>query len=407
MEHIYRGGVHNFIWPENNIGVIVSRITEAKGVPTGELFIRDLSNPEKPGHIHLARLNMTSTTAKNQLIKKLELRTNEMDWASAIELIAEHVTWKLRQGEPITTVGDRPFAAVARYRVYPIVPEQRVAVIYGEGGTLKSTLALVMGISVQTGWDPLGFKPVQGNVLLLDWETYDEDVNDKILALAHGMNFVDVPVINYRYCCRSLLEDWSEICEQVAEMAIEFLIVDSAVAACGGDAQSEGPPTQMLNRLRELKLSTLLISHSAKSDKDKRTPFGSAFWEIRPRNTWSVHKAQQEGEEICNVVLKHQKTNVSKKMKPLGYQAEFRDDGMWLNIKKVDPIDIPDLESELPAGQRIWNCLTGGKLTPKNLASRLGLAENIVRARLHDMQKAGKVLRFEDGKWGILSDESI
>jgi len=328
-----------------------------------------------------------------------------MNWSSAIEQISEHVTWKLRQGEPIVTVGDKPFRTSPQYRVYPIIPEQRVAVLYGEGGSVKSLLSLMMGVSVQTGWDPLGFKPVQGNVLLLDWETYDEDVNDRLLALAHGMGFIDVPIINYRYCSRPLLEDWSEICEQVSELNIELIIVDSAVAAVGGDAQGEGAPTQMLNRLRELKLSTLLISHESKKPEDKKSPFGSTFWRDRPRNVWSVHKSQQEGEDIANVALKHRKSNVSKLMKPIGYCVEFKNDGCWINIHKTDVADIPDFESELPAGQRIWNCLTGGKLTPKSMSQRLGLSEAIVRARLSDLQKAGKVMKFDD-KWGILSDES-
>ena len=68
---------------------------------------------------------------------------------------------------------------------------------------------------------------------------------------------------------------------------------------------------------------------------------------------------------------------------------------------------------ETDAKRRILLCLAGAyvgkafgliekdKLTPKEIASHLGMDERVVRARLSELRKAGLVVKYEEGLYGF------
>jgi hypothetical protein len=84
------------------------------------------------------------------------------------------------------------------------------------------------------------------------------------------------------------------------ELDATYLVIDSAVTACGGaDPMEPGTPARYSEALQEIDLPALSLAHVTKAD-DLRYPFGSIFWHNLARVTWSLSKASGGHLELVN-----------------------------------------------------------------------------------------------------------
>jgi hypothetical protein len=373
-------GGWRFFWPIEHVQITVKRLSDDRRNQTTSAEIRVESlDPIAEGHIHQARINLTSTQAKNGLAKQLAEANDAIDWKTIVEALCFQTLELHRQGEPLQMIGDLPLAGGAKYRLRPICPEGMPALIFGEGGTGKSFIALLAAILVQSGRTALGLRPTQGNVLYLDYETSKETQNERVKALCAGLSLPEMQIA-YRYCYHPLAEDIETIQDMVSDKTITFLIVDSLGPACGGDPNEAELAIRMFNALRQLRISSLLIDHVAKHQLDgqKASPYGSVYKTNLARSVWQIIPSTDKGAFHTKVGLFHRKVNFGPLRKDgLGFGMTYQNDEseqlLSVHIETTSVLDDTILSQHVKLKDRIEACLAGRRMTLDQMAVELDL----------------------------------
>jgi len=240
----------------------------------------------------------------------------------------------------------------------------------------------------------------QANSLFLDWETDKEDTRITMKKLAAGMELGAVH-ISYRRCALPLVDDFQSIERIVRERDIGFLAIDS-IALAVGEADMYGPQaaTSLFSALRRLKVTTLLIHHMSKGNGEgKRSPYGSVFFRNLVRNAWEIRAQDTTDDSVC-IGLYHDKCNLGRKQKPLGYRITFEPTATY--IEKTDIMDIPELSAALPLRIQMMKVLQGGKMSAADIADELGSTEATVRVILNRYKDT---FTRQGHEWGLLNKD--
>lgn len=404
----HTAGLIRFWWDTEQVQVAVSRMHAHKdGRITGEIRITTTAPGYRP-HLHQAQLNFAATRSKQELAKFLDSRMNDVDWHTIIEQISQYSIDHMRQGEPVLELWTCDDVKPPEYVLSPLLPKLQPTVIYGLGGTGKSMLALLCGMIIQLPWDDNPLKlsiTTRAPVLYLDWETDESEIRWRMACLRRGMGMLDLS-LHYRRCALALADDTERIRQSILDKNISFLIVDSIGAACGGDLNSAEPAIRMFTAIRELKVTSLLLAHTAKNVGGKDTTiFGSSFFNFYARNVWELKKAQETGQDNISVGLYHRKANMSRLHQPLGYKFSFSENTAKIETQQI--ARVSDLAEHLPVRTRIQDTLGRyGKMKVKDIAEMINATEGTVRDKLNDMRHRKEVNRDEMGNWSLLSDRS-
>lgn len=388
-------GVYRYAWVQDALTVRLDHLREdSKGVLTGEITLRVSGS-----HIHQARLNLTSTTSRAALVRYCESK-GAFDWASIVEYACVLTLQHWREGESAVVLKDLPMNERVKWRLSPILLEQQANLLFGPGGSGKSYLALYFGVLISIPWKMHHWEPEPGQVLYLDYETSQEEVLDRAQAIYKGLERPWDSRILYRRCSTPLVDDIEQVQRIVAESEIEFVIVDSAAYAVGGEPESAAVTTAYYNALRSLKVTTLTLAHVAK-DKEKKGAFGSVFWQNGARSAWELVSSQEEGEENPKIGLYHRKMNSGKRQHPIGLQLFFQDSSV--SFKETDPRDDAELSKKVALPYRISGILAHGSRTLADLVGELGppTKENSVVQALG--RRKDLFVKLPNGEWGILS----
>ena len=315
----------------------LTHLKRSRGDLTGQISVETNIAKVKThkGVLHVARLNVLSSSSRSSLARMLEKRTpnQDMDWFDGLEWLCQNVILSETQGEPIDEVGLRPVTPPGQqWLVEPLVLKGRPSMIFGPGGVGKSLLGLTCALSVACGREIIpGIAPaVKGPVLYLDWETTADVINDRIVSISNGHDFKPAGML-YRRCVRPLADDAEELSSIVAEKKVVMVVVDSAAYAMG--AQGEyGDANESVLRLHEaLRLigaTALIIDHVNKTDQRAKpgtaTPYGSAYKTNAVRISWEVRKAPSANGLAIN--LYHAKSNDTRQLDPIGLSLEWDED---------------------------------------------------------------------------------
>jgi hypothetical protein len=253
------------------------------------------------------------------------------------------------------------------YAVQGIFLRKEANVLFGAGGTDKSTLMADLAVSVVYGLPWLGRKALQGPVLYLDWESSGE---------------------RYRPT---------------------YLIIDSMGFAMGGDTQKEALVLQVFESLsgpvEEHDVCLIFVDHTPHGDKEKE--YGSEYKRNAVRAQWLIKESESrpyevtaDGERIF-LELVNKKLSFHRGDDSLHVKIEFHDtfdqeepDGLGLpdgpiHVCTYDPMDIPCVPG---AGVNkellILNALPA-KAT--EIAERTDIPLSYVKDILSRLRKAGKV----------------
>jgi hypothetical protein len=401
-------GGYRFYFPIEKVQIAVKRLSDDRRSQSTSAEVDVVSmDPAATGHIHQTRINLTSTQSKNSLVKKLTEYNEAIGWDSIVEDLCYKTLELHRQGEPLQDIGDNPLSGGIKYRLWPMCPEGMPALIFGEGGTGKSFLAILAAILVQSGHIAVGLRPVQGNALYLDYETSAETQNERVRAICSGLGIPNVHLA-YRYCYHPLAEDIETIQDMVHEKDISFLVVDSLGPACGGDPNEAELAIRMFNCLRQLRISCLLIDHVAKNLADgvKASPYGSVYKTNLARSIWQIKPSKQTEASHTRMALYHRKVNFGPLRSALGFDLTFRNDAheQLLSMSVVGcAVEIdPELLRGLPIKERVKKVLLAeGHMTTDELCLDLDLDKKDLAPRLSEMKKAMVIGLWED-KWGLL-----
>lgn len=353
------------------------------------------------GYLHRARFNLSSSSARVSLAKVLANRANlpDLDWFDVLETFCRRVLTAAAGGEPIVTVGDRPQRIAARYQLDPILPSDKTTILYGEGGTGKSTLAVACAVSVQSGLEIVpGWRPTAGNVLYLDWETDPDDVDEKVRAVAAGAGVDEVKLL-YRSCAGPFVDMLEETAKTVAENGVRLIVIDSIGMASGSSDGGDAADTalRLFAAFRHLHCSVLAVDHVSKNDLNDpgRTsrPYGSVYKAYLARATFEIRRS--DGSD--RIALYNTKSNLARKLKPIALSIEYAPGLIRYKPSELDE----ELAKPLGKADRLALVLRGGALTVAELASEIGVEDNYVRTVLN--RQKGRFVKLDDGRWGLAS----
>ncbi len=384
-------GTYALRWKAENICVLIDRIDDHKQTTSGEVTVR-YKPPEASEfeHLHQARLNMTSTTARRTMAGYLTERRGEIDWPAVVEQFCVKTLQKHREGEPVRMIGNEPIDNTARYLSFPLLLQNQPNLIYGSGGSGKSTLAAMLALEVASS--------NEGTELLLDYEWDHRENNGLYKLLKDGMGLDPSLEIAYRYCSQPLPDELLAIQRIVLETRAKLVIVDSAGAACGGDPQDPAVVIRYFNALRSLRVTTLTLAHVA---KENRGPFGSVFWTNSARNIWELIRGTGEVGSL-SIGLHHRKVNSGPLLKPIGFKFTYSNDSII--PQKTDARQIPEVLAGMGLADQIEAALLRQAMTPAELADELSKKPGDISPVLS--RHKDKFIRLGNGKWGVKSMES-
>ena len=399
-----QGGIYQLTWQEG-IAAQVTRLREHRdGRVTAELTVTT-SLPGYQPYLAQSLFNLSSIRSRTEMAKTLTGRCSVIGWEEALEQLCFIILQMLRRGEPIKEIWTSDDIRPLQYLLYPLIPLNMPTTIYGEGGTGKSYLALLFATCVQLPWydNPLCLKPREAptNVIYLDYESDEDEIAWRLKCLKKGMGLPELQ-LQYRHCSIPFADDLETIQQAIVETKTKAIIVDSLGVACGGDLNSAETANRFNNALRQVNVTSLLLTHTAKDITVKRkTIFGSVYFYNNARSVWEVRKSQEPGGNEIHLGLYNTKFNPGKLHPPIGFKVEFGED--YSIFSPEDIREVPELARSLPLRTQIIGLLNQGKMPVKDIADELDASESSIRTILNrdkkNFVKAGK-------EWALLSWQS-
>lgn len=362
------------------------------------------------GLIHLADFNVSSAQVRNTRAKVLRERSEaELDWATWLEALCLQTIRSERGGvpsRPISTYGRRvesPMFSVHGWQL----PRSHPAILFGDGGSMKSYLALYAAGGIARQGIP---------TMYCDWELDGEDHHERLLALFGE----SVPEVHYLRCDRPLIDEADRIRREVGRLGIGYLVCDSVGFATPGPPESAEMAVGYFRAVRQIGVGgSLHLAHSTKSTTDDGSndhkprlrglkPFGSVFWHNSARSTWYARRADEGTDDrVITVGLFHQKANTGALLRPVGLSVSFAVPGKT-QVAPTDLAATSDLSSGLSLRQRLTHALQSGPRTIAELADDLDAKKDTIEKTLRRSKNPDflHVVNTADGihRWGIAHD---
>jgi hypothetical protein len=391
-------GFIDYTWPGTGLRVMAERYTD-DGQCELSFYL-----PDEVGEalIHTTRVNLMATVTMNTLAKRLEQNSKEIQWTDVLTYITGKTMEIIRRGEPAIDIfpGENDTLEV-EYLLKPLIYLNHPTVIFGDYGSLKSLMALVIAYTVQLPYhdNNLGLTTSAHSTtcLYLDYEDDSSSFQKRWSALDRGFSHGAMPIL-HRRMTSPLADAVSGIQREILDKHIGLLIVDSLGPAARGDLVSAEPAIKYHAALRQLGVTSLTLAHTAKDQTGKqRSIFGSVFFTNLTRSSWEIKAEQETGEDEAIISLRHTKANLSRKHAALGYRFNFTSNS--ITVAKADLRDTA-LSGELPLPIRIKSLLRAGPLNPKAIIESLASNEMSVRSAISRLSKNRAIIKIGES-WGL------
>lgn len=387
----------------------VDRLREHGGELSGELSVR-WSRPAlagQDGHIYRGRFNLSSLSARSSASRFLNDRTRgaEIPWSELLERFCVGVLDVHRAGDAFQVIGQREPKTEPARLLHPILPADATTLLYAKAGTGKSTLAAAIALSVQTGYEVVpGWRPLSAPVLVLDWEASGDEWNDRIAALAAGIDVL-APAIHYRRMEGSLFERVEELAAFVSDHTIGLVIVDSVGMASGTSrdgSDANESALRLFAALRAIGGTSLLVDHVAGAELGNNGATAKAYGSVYKMNlARAAYELRREGEgtqERTELVLRQAKVNDQRPLPPITLAIAYQPGRIRIETTHVTAPDLIPLATSLP--ERIAAFLKSGAVTAPTIAEQLGLSQETVRAVL-SRHRTKRFIKLQDNTWGL------
>lgn len=400
-----RGGIHQFDFA-NGTYVKVDRISTSRNEIKADIRITT-ETPGEASHVHFSRPNLLTPQGRKSVIDSCRQRIPELDWDTMIELVCVNVIDTVRAGEQVIALSHQGIRENLPWRAYPFLRDGEVSLFFGRGGSLKTWLAVRTAVIIALGL--YGAEP--GPVLILDWEADEHEWRERVAMMCAGLG-VSIPEnIYYRYCSQAFADEQEQIESIVHERGVQFVILDSAAYACGGEAEKADATMRFFSALRTLRITSLIIGHQT-NENDTRRPFGSVFWTNSARSVWQVKAQQDPGKQSVEVGLIHRKVNSGRLEKPLGYRVKFEQRDTWrytdgdkITFEVAKASQMPEVVAGLSVREQIDAAIEHGALRPEAIAEEIEVSVPTVRMTLNRYKS--HYVKLPDGSWGkIASNQS-
>ena len=409
---------YEFNWTSISVTVRIERLTDdLEGLIT-------VIDKNKKITVHKSKINLLAPKTLSELANKLT-KYYKCDWntmLSQITIACNNIVQSVGECENIDA---EPPTMSVQYLIEPILPLGMPTTIFTSGGIGKSIIADYLAVIAQYGLmeytiedetitlrESVGLCPIgQYNVLYLDWEA-DKDTHKRyITAIKRGMGITEQRNIRYLHLDHPLAQVASEVRTMIAKYEIDFVIIDSQMAATASGTRGlteAQVASEYYNIINSFGVTTLTLDHITKQgmngDDNNVAPYGSVVKYNRSRSQFEL----QLGEEFINAdekkyALVHKKFNLGRKLKPMGICANFEnsEDGHTLVSIQFSGFEVasePQFVKTLTKVQQIEQAIKANNnmpMTVKEIAEVTGITETIVRTTCsRNFQKVDK-------KWGL------
>jgi hypothetical protein len=207
----------------------------------------------------------------------------------------------------------------------------------------------------------------------------------------------------YYYADAPLEQKVETLIYLMADKEISFIVIDSLAGACAGQNLNEPEAaTSFFNALRQLNTTSLIVSHIAKTEQKKTTPYGSIFYFNFSRNIFETKADFILDTNQIALTLIHTKSNYSELFPPKSFIISFGKEIQINELKAHHPI----AERHLPLPQRIKVLLEKkGLMSIKEIAEELQEPEVKIRVILNRYR--GVLFIKKENKWGVLTNLDI
>ena len=392
LQYGHNQGAHTVWWDDPPIHVQFDRLRWDRYGALGAEVTVWITEPVET-RIHSAHATVTTTDGRTKLAKHCQARAPDMkvDWLALIDAACIVVRDAYRLGEPAIRMRDVPDTAPTlaqlrdTYTGDAVLPRNEFAVLFGDGDTGKSMVALLFGAILQGGRTDLAGLEVPGGsatrVAYADWETSAATQKARLRRMFG--NAIPGDMLYIPGSGVSLPDSVDRLRRIIREHRIEYLIIDSIAYSCGGPPEDAAVASAFLNALQQLglgkSLGVLALAHVTKAKGKAATdkPFGSAFWANSARITWYMRRNDTHGQRHT-VGLFCKKHNLGPRSRPLGLVLDYSRGG--LEIGRTDALADQDLDAGESLSQRIRHTLVEAKhaLTYAQLAEALGADAKVV-----------------------------
>lgn len=401
-------GLYTVRAPQHRVTMTFDRLTDVRGGVTAEVQLV-LGATELIGGVDLG---LKSDTGHTKLAQSLKAIAPTVPWKLLLQRACSLVLTQHRRGEPLQRLTQATPVEALSYALNPLVFRGKPTILFGDGGLGKSSLALLCAMLVSIGGSLAGLRAVPGRALYLDYED-DADVHARRLqALIAGHPELAAAEVAYLRCTEPLARMVAPLVRRLQEEGITFLVLDSLIAATGGDASAEAT-AKLFAALRVLNVSTLALGHVPKSQPegiDRATVYGSVFFKNLSRSVWELQKEQDLGSEQSILGLFHRKSNLSRLQLPLTLKVTQDADGTLMQYEPIDMGEASALATALPLANRIRNLLDDGTpRTAREIGEELGAPLPSVKATLS--KHAGRKWQMLGGvgretNWTVLAPQN-
>jgi len=352
--------------------------------------------------IHTTGIKLLSTSATDNLAKRLAKSSDTIPWPEVITFITNKTIEIARRGEQLIEVSPSEDDTLeVEYLLEPLLYRNHPTIIFGDYGSLKSLMALSIGYIVQLPFhdNELGLTTSTESTkcLYLDWEDDLISFRKRLGALERGFGNGTMPIL-YQHMTNPLSNSAEQIQRIIQDKNIELVIIDSLAPAARGNLNDTEPAIRYHAALRELGVTSLTLAHTAKDQlTKKRTIFGSIFFTNLTRLVWECKAEQEIGEDEAIISLKNTKANFSRLHPALGYRFTFNN--YTIQMAQAD-LRNTSLSGELPLSLQIKNLLRGGAKTVREIAEALDANEASVRTAINRMKDKNELTKAGNS-WGL------
>jgi hypothetical protein len=383
--------------------ITFDRLSDERGGTKAELCIT-LGQTEILNGVDLG---LKSDSGQTKLAQSLKSIAPTIPWKWLLQRACSLVLKRHREGEPLRVLTKDTAVEPLTFQVNPLVFAGKPTVLFGDGGLGKSSFALLCAMMASTGGMVAGLSAIKGRALILDYEdTHDVHVR-RMQAIAAAHPALAGAEVRYQACTEPLANLTHPLLRQIQAEAITFVVLDSLMAATGGDASAEAA-AKVFRAIRTFGVGTLILAHTPKNPGEGQDPsiYGSVFHKNFARSTWELRKEQEVGADESLLGLFNRKSNLSRLHPPIGFKVTQNRESSRMAYEAFDLSQAGELAGALPLANRIRTVLEdGAPRKSKAIAEEIGAALPTVKATL-SKHKGRKWHMLGDGKealWTVLN----
>jgi hypothetical protein len=390
----------------DNLALVFERFTETKDGVTSDLTAKIQPPGATTGTLlAFGRFRLHQAGDKAAIARRCAQMAYSKEgferfpWDAAIEQACYLAVQAHRKGEPaidIANVGSSPYPLWAQQ---PLVQYDRPTVVVAPGGTSKTWFACASALTMISGRSIIGIpKGRPRKVMFIDYESDKYQIADRMHALQVGHNIVQTldGCFFYKHLTQPLANVAKEVRKEIADLGIEYVVVDSLVYAVGGMLRDEQSIIPAFMGIREwqytnedgvlLPVPTLIVSHVNKQDMRPENaggpmlPFGSIFTTNAAGEVVGLKGLSDQDDDDADkyVAVTCEKINNRRPFKAHAYRMEFRSDPVDPDIllsvayRPINIHSVPEFAEHLPMTVRVRELLgRKGKMTSEDVIDAL------------------------------------